>query len=151
MMNGIERDLERLRIALANFFISLKEEASALGEPRIDDLGKLVETKNQQTQALNEAWAALMAHFSGTPHTPESLDREISAHPELRDKWRQVRQLARAADQLNRENGSLIEAMQRRTHLALEILHSAANRRGLYGSDGQMVDYLTSQRTLDKA
>jgi flagellar biosynthesis/type III secretory pathway chaperone len=151
-MQGIEVSLQALRDQLAAFTEVLEAEAKALEHLQADNLGPLVDTKQRLSLAVASAWARLNDIARGDPQLREEVERGASSLPARERLWREIRQLAKRAEQVNAGNGQLIEAQLRRTRQALDILQRASSRGGVYGANGQMLDFLsTTRRTFDKA
>ena len=75
----------------------------------------------------------------------------IQADAETRESWRELLDMAREAEQINRTNGTLIDTRLRHNQQALSVLKTAANPgTSLYGPDGQ-ISAASSGRQFDKA
>lgn len=151
-MPGLDLALQTLAQRLAEFVVVLEAEAKALEDLQTDDLGTLVDQKNQLAVSVSTAWSRLTEAARGNPALQDEVERGHSTDPARERVWQDVRRLARLAERINATNGQLIEAQLRRTRQALDILQQASNRSGVYGANGQMLDFLGSKsRTFDKA
>lgn len=151
-MPGLDLALQTLAQRLAEFVVVLEAEAKALEDLQTDDLGTLVDQKNQLAVSVSTAWSRLTEAARGSPALQDEVERGHSTDPAREPVWQDVRRLARLAERINATNGQLIEAQLRRTRQALDILQQASNRSGVYGANGQMLDFLGSKsRTFDKA
>lgn len=151
-MAGLEIALQTLQQRLAEFVVVLEAEAKALEELQTDDLGPLVDQKNQLAVSVSTAWGRLTDAARGNPALQDEVERGHSGDPGRERLWQDVRRLARLAERINATNGQLIEAQLRRTRQALDILQQASSRSSVYGANGQMLDFLGGKsRTFDKA
>ena len=62
----------------------------------------------------------------------------IGADAKTRDLWKDLLQLAKEAEQVNRNNGALIETHMQHNQQALAVLRAAANPGSIYGPSGQI-------------
>lgn len=151
-MQDLNAGLQSLLSKLAEFTIVLEDEAKALEDLQADDLGPLVEKKHQLSLAVAAAWSRLIEISRADPQLRDEIEHGKSSAPEREETWREIRRLAKLAEQINATNGHLIEAQLRRTRQALDILQQASSRSSVYGANGQMLDVLASpRRAFDKA
>lgn len=142
--------MDALARELAAFVDLLESEAAALAGNQADALEPLTARREQTNRRLAESWRNLTAGL-GEPATAtlESLrPRGLAAAPEA---WRQVEELARQAERMNRLNSRLIDEQLRRTQTAVQVLRDAAGGRALYGADGQVSNLFNSNRSIDTA
>jgi flagella synthesis protein FlgN len=139
------------RDALRAFVTLLETEQQALLSGQTEQLPPLSESKIQAAQELNKLENMrrneLLAH--GVAIETESINIWMQLHArESLPIWSEIQQLAARAQQLNLNNGTLIQTRLRHNQQALTVLHNAANSaHGLYGPDGQP-HHPTSGRTL---
>lgn len=150
-MAGLDKVLDDLHRQLSEFNQALEQEAQALRGMNLEDMQALVDRKNQLSAALANSWRQLLNAAGGPVQGAEVLQRVTATPPERQAKWQAIREQAQRSEQLNHANGLLIEAQLRRTRQALDILQTSANRAGVYGADGQMLDYLGGRRSIYKA
>lgn len=142
--------MDALTHELAAFIDLLEREAAALAANQADALEPLTARREQANRRLAEAWRNLTAGL-GEPATAtlEILRaRGLTTAPEA---WRQVEELARHAERMNRLNSRLIDEQLRRTQTAVQVLRDAAGGRALYGADGQVSNLFNSNRSIDTA
>ncbi len=150
-MSGIDHALNELRAALRKFVALLESEANVLRDGEPEKLADIVTAKSQCSTTVNTAWNHLIIGAGIDTRRGDSLDSLIGTdHPQY-PTWQETRRLIGKAEQLNRANGSLIEAQLQRTRQALDVLQSAADRGALYGATGRMVGGFQSGHSLDKA
>jgi hypothetical protein len=150
-MSGIDYALNELRAALRGFVALLESEATALREDKPEKLAEIVAAKSECSGTVNTAWNRLIISSGIDTRRGDSLDALIGADHPQHPTWQETRRLISKAEQLNRTNGSLIEAQLQRTRQALDVLQSAADRGSLYGANGRMVGGFESGHSLDKA
>lgn len=127
----------------------LQEEQAALTKGDIDRLLALAPRKNELLNQLsgfsNERGRKLSA--AGHKNTSAGMEawlRAIGADHNTHEIWRRLIELAREAEQINRENGILIEISLRHNQQALSVLKVAANPgTSLYGPNGQISSHST--------
>jgi len=149
-MNPIETALDELREALTTFVGLLVRENEALQDVHAEELSEVVAEKAHWSQTSNTAWNRLVIASGIDTGRGESLEGALAEQPDLLEKWKTIRKLVEAAEQLNHGNSVLIEAQMRRTRQALDVLQSASNRGSLYGANGLMIESYQSRHTLDK-
>ena len=137
---------------LRAFITLLETEQQTLLGDQADQLPALAERKTQAVHELNElaqARANDLHTFGAEAADSGSLETWLQENvADSLSVWREIRQLAMQAQQLNRTNGELIRIRLRHNQQALAALHNAANNAsGLYGPDGQP-NMTTPGRTL---
>jgi flagellar biosynthesis/type III secretory pathway chaperone len=142
--------LDALAQELGAFISLLEQEAAALAANQADALTPLIEQRETVNRRLAGLWQALTgaAGLPGSSGLAVLREHCIGLVPE---GWRQVEELARHAERLNRLNSRLIDEQLRRTQAAVQVLRSAAGSRMLYGADGRMSDLLNPNRSIDIA
>lgn len=146
-----EQTLSPLRQSLAEFVRLLENEAQALENLQTEDMASLLATKAACADTVSRAWSELIQSVAADAAHAQDIRAAVCQDAEGAAEWEQIAHLARAAASLNQSNGTLIDAQLRRTRQAVDILQKAATKNPLYGEHGQMLDTLTSHRTLDKA
>jgi flagellar biosynthesis/type III secretory pathway chaperone len=149
-MNPIETALDELNEALTTFVGLLVRENEALQDIQAEALSEVVAEKARWSQTSNTAWNRLVIATGIDTARGESLEGALAGYPNLLEKWKNIRKLVEAAEQLNHGNSVLIEAQMRRTRQALDVLQSASNRGSIYGANGLMIESYQSRHTLDK-
>lgn len=142
--------LDALARELTAFINLLEQEAAVLAANQADALTPLVAQREATNRRLAGLWQALTGAL-GLPDTAGlSVLRERCAGlaPE---GWRQVEEMARHAERMNRLNSRLIDEQLRRTQAAAQVLRNAAGSRALYGADGRMSESLNPNRSIDSA
>lgn len=148
---AIKSELETLQA----LHLLLQQEHSALIQGDVDLLLKLVPRKNELLEQLSSLSNTRSRDFFATGHenTPAGMEawlKNCGADGQTRENWNKLITLAREADQLNRDNGILIETSLRHNQQALAVLQAAANPgTGLYGRNGQISGIATG-RPIDK-
>lgn len=150
-MTPVESALNELKQALVEFINLLERELLALQLGQTEELSTVVTEKTAWSTIASTAWNRLVVASGINTRRGESLDGKLSAHPNLRGPWREIRSLAEKAERLNQGNNALIEAQLQRTRMALDVLQSASNRGSIYGANGRYVDSFKSGHTFDKA
>jgi flagella synthesis protein FlgN len=133
--------LEMERNTLRAFVTLLETEQKTLLGAQSDQLLALADSKIQAVHELNDLAQArsndLLAFGAGAGTDGLETWLQANAANSL-PVWRDIRQLALQAQQLNSTNGELIRIKLRHNQQALTALHNAANSAGsLYGPDGQ--------------
>jgi flagellar biosynthesis/type III secretory pathway chaperone len=142
--------LDALAQELGAFISLLEQEAAALAANQADALIPLIEQRESANRRLAGLWQDLTGAVGLPGSTALAGLREhcIGLAPE---GWRQVEELARNAERLNRLNSRLIDEQLRRTQAAVQVLRNAASSRMLYGADGRMSDLVNFNRSIDSA
>jgi flagellar biosynthesis/type III secretory pathway chaperone len=142
--------LDALAQELGAFISLLEQEAAALAGNQADALTPLIGQREIANRRLAGLWQGLTGELGVPVTTGLAGLREhcIGVAPE---GWRQVEEMARHAERLNRLNSRLIDEQLRRTQAAVQVLRSAAGSRMLYGADGRMSDLLDTNRSIDTA
>jgi len=146
----LQTTLANLKGELSGFLALLDEETAALGANQADALAPLLTRRDAANRRLSGLWQALSANLALPADAGIAAVRERCAGQAAKE-WAAVEALARRAEQQNRLNGKLVDEQLHRTQAALQVLHSAAGNRTLYGSDGRMSDFLDSNRSIDTA
>ncbi len=140
--------------ALARFIEILQREQSALVSADVDRLVAISQEKSRQAEQLNQLARARIAAFEqlGVDGTRAAVENWLESQPrDTAALWSRLIEAATAAQQLNQNNGKLIETQLQRTQQALNALSSAANQSAVYGADGQTRGIRpAAQRTLGK-
>ncbi|MDO9227316.1 MAG: flagellar protein FlgN [Pseudomonadota bacterium] len=142
--------LEALARELEVFIDLLEREASALGANQADALAPLTMQRESTNRRLADLWRDLTRAL-GLPATTRLDALRESSLGVAPDAWRQVEELARHADRMNRLNSRLIDEQLRRTQVAVQVLRNAAGGRALYGADGRVSDLFNPNRSIDSA
>jgi len=139
------------RDALKAFVALLETEQQALVDGHTEQLLVLADSKTQAVPKLNELANTRTNALRSLGVTAESggMAAWLRTHAASSlPVWQDIQQLAAQAQQLNLNNGTLIQTRLRHNQQALTVLHNAANSaHGLYGPDGQP-HLPTSGRTL---
>lgn len=148
---NLTRHLHAERDALEAFVALLESEQLALVEGQVEQLLALAQSKTQAVQRLNELAGIRRNELfaMGAPVEVGSMVAWLQSHAATSlPVWREIQQLITQAQDINRNNGALIQTRLRNNQQALTVLHNAAsNAHGLYGPDGQP-HLSTSGRTL---
>lgn len=142
--------LDTLARELTAFISLLEQEAAVLAANQADALTPLIGQREAANRRIANLWQALAVGL-GLPATaglPELREPCLGLAPE---SWRRMEEMARHAERMNRLNSRLIDEQLRRTQAAVQVLHSAAGSRTLYGADGRMSESLNSNRSIDTA
>ena len=129
------------RNALRNFVSLLESEKQVLMGKDVEPLQLLAEGK---IRAVDEIRALIRARRGILP-VPASENESGPTESWLKSHaaeglplWRDIRQLATQAQQLNQANGEMIQIRLRNNQQALGALHNAVNSaQTLYGPNGQ--------------
>lgn len=139
------------RDALRKFISLLESEQQILLGQNIEPLQPLADSK---IQAVHEISALIRMRRSSLP-SPASENESSSTESWLKSHatdglpvWRDIRQLAGQAQQLNQANGEMIQIKLRSNQQALTALYNAANSaQTLYDPSGQQ-HVITPGRSL---
>lgn len=142
--------LDTLAQELDAFISLLEQEAAALSANQADALVPLIEQREGANRRLAGLWQDLTSEL-GMPATAGLAGLREHCIGLAPEEWRQVEEMARHAERLNRLNSRLIDEQLRRTQAAMQVLRSAAGNRMLYGADGRMSELLNSNRSIDTA
>jgi flagellar biosynthesis/type III secretory pathway chaperone len=139
--------LTHLKQALDAFVGILDQEHAALAAGDIEALARLLEVKNRLATDTSGVWshAADWLRRQATGGIGRDLDIPAGMAP----TWREIVELARRAESLNRQNGQMIDAQLLRTRGAIEVLQAAARPVHLYGADGHMLDLPGHGHSID--
>ncbi|MDD5388215.1 MAG: flagellar export chaperone FlgN [Gallionellaceae bacterium] len=142
--------LDALARELATFISLLEQEAAALAANQADALTPLISQREAANRRIASLWQTLTSSFGQPASTGLSALREqcIGLAPE---SWRQMEEMTRHAERMNRLNSRLIDEQLRRTQAAVQVLRNAAGSRTLYGADGRMSESLNPNRSIDTA
>jgi flagella synthesis protein FlgN len=123
---------------LDHFVRLLEREQELLKQVEVEALLDLVEQKTaamRQLQAGENTRAQTLSRH-GIDASPKGIAAWIAAQPEsVRNLWQRYLTLAQRAQQLNAENGILIQTHMRHNQQALTVL-MAASGPALYDADG---------------
>jgi len=147
---SLSAHLDALAHELSAFISLLEQEAAALAANQADALTPLIAQRESANRRLAERWLDLTSELRLPITTALAVLREhcLGQAPE---SWRQVEEMVRHAERLNRLNSHLIDEQLRRTQMAVQVLHSAAGSRMLYGADGHMSELPNSNRDIGSA
>ncbi len=142
--------LDALARELAAFISLLEQEAAALAANQADALTPLIAQREAANRRIASLWQALTSGLGQSATSSLAALREqcLSLAPE---SWRQVEEMARHAERMNRLNSRLIDEQLRRTQAAVQVLSNAAGSRTLYGADGRVSEFLNPNRSIDSA
>ncbi len=148
-MNPVPQ-LDALARELAAFIELLEQEATALAASQADALGPLTARRDSMNRRIASLWLNLTGSLGLPDSSPFTVlgERCLALAP---DAWRQVEELARHAERMNRLNSRLIDEQLRRTQVAVQVLRNAAGGRTLYDADGRVSDLFQSNRSIDTA
>lgn len=130
--------------ALQEFYRTLQHEQDALIKGDIDLLLQLAPRKSALIEQLSAFSADRIRTLAaaGYENNPSGIDgwmKAVGTDAGTQDLWTKLLELARKAEQINRNNGMLIETNLRHNQQALAVLRTAANPdRNLYGPNGQI-------------
>lgn len=142
--------IDALARELAAFIDLLEQEAAALAANQADALSPLTTLRESTNRRLAGLWQSLTGSL-GLPAASSLAtlgERCLALAP---DAWRQLEELARHAERMNRLNSRLIDEQLRRTQVAVQVLRNAAGGRALYGADGRASDLFNPNRSIDTA
>lgn len=152
-MSTLDQTIAGLNQALLEFTALLEEEAVALAAPDPSALTPLLPRRDKSHRALANHWLKL-AQLAGTPSAAgiNAMREHFFAKTPPSPAWQELERLAHSAERLNNINGRLIEEKMRRTQIAMQVLQSTLSQRsGVYGADGRVTDFMTSNRKIDSA
>jgi flagella synthesis protein FlgN len=133
---------------LRAFITLLEKEQQALLLPDSDLLLTLAEEKTQATHKLADLSNLRRRNLNLKADSLDTTAWIEKNAPESLSAWKEVRELATRAHQLNQTNGEVIQLKLRSNQKALTVLLGASeNAAGLYGRDGQ-TNLPISGRTL---
>lgn len=140
---GFAENLAAETEALRQFLQILHSEQQALKQGNIDKLVEFARLKSEQGVRLSQLGTNLNRLLSqqGLGETPEDIRQLIQREdPDdrhgLAQRWEELLDLAKQAQDMNRLNGAMIEALLKHNQQALAILQEAAKQTSLYGPDG---------------
>ena len=142
--------LDALARELGAFISLLEQEAAALAANQADALSPLVAQREAANLRLAELWQGL-TNSLGLPATTGLATLRTHFLGEMPESWREVEEMARHADRMNRLNSRLIDEQLHRTQIAVQVLRDAAGNRTLYGADGRVSEFLNPNRSIDTA
>ncbi len=151
-MSALDDCLDRLARSLEDFIKLLEQEARALSGGDSESLAPIVDQRNLYSVRLAEHWQTL-AGLLNIPVNAGLVAFRERAYPDLRPPpaWHRLETLAREAEHRNKVNGQLLEEQMRRTQAAMQVLRNVAASQSLYGADGRVTDFMTTQRKIDSA
>jgi flagella synthesis protein FlgN len=139
----LAEDLAAEKDAVSRFIGVLKVEQRALKEGFVDSLVQLAQEKSalatELTRLAGNRDRMALASTAGKAGIDPCIAREGGTA--AMQIWRELRELAREASQLNRVNGILIDTLMRNNRQMLNMLQATAQRASLYGPDGQTSAY----------
>ena len=134
---------------------TLQLEQDALIKGETECLLELAPRKSELIEKLSVLSAERQRNLAaaGQQNSPAGMAAwldAMGADAATRQLWRELLDLARDAERVNRSNGVLIETHLRHNQQALAVLKAAANPGGLYDPKG-LISSSTSGRSRDKA
>lgn len=132
--------LAREQAALDRFIDLLQQEQTALVDANVDDLQRISEDKQKQSEQLNDLARQRMALLQGAGFATDRAGVQAwlaQQSPAVQDIWQKLLDSAQAAQHLNQTNGTLIQTHLEFNQRALIALMQAANVANVYGEDGQ--------------
>ena len=150
-MNGILTDvacaisLQLERDAAEALLVILQKEQQALVEGTVEHLEALASDKAQVVRQVTELterrhWY-LVSHSSNPDRKGMQAWITGSANANATAAWRDLLQLTKTAQQLNRINGEMIAARLQRNQQAFSVLQEAAGAATLYGPAGHTLGF----------
>jgi flagella synthesis protein FlgN len=120
----------------------LKQEQAQLIEADIEGLIALTEEKSKVVAQITELTklryqALAAAGFAPREAGMKAWLKDSAATATANKSWTELLELARAAKELNRTNGLLINKHMLRNQTALNVLRGNAQDSNFYGPDGQ--------------
>ncbi len=142
--------LDALARELTAFIDLLEREAAVLAANQADALAPMTAQRDSTNRRIASLWLNLTASLGMPGSSPFAAlgERCLALAP---DAWRQVEELARHAERMNRLNSRLIDEQLRRTQVAVQVLRNAAGGRTLYDADGRVSDLYQPNRSIDTA
>lgn len=142
--------LTKERDAIRDFVALLEKEQQALLQQENDLLLTLAEAKTQAalklTDLINVRRQFLNSKMGNSTVDPSEWIKKFA--PNCFVAWNELKKIAEAAHQMNKNNGEVIQLKLRSNQQALTALLGAAkSTAGLYGRDGQ-TSVALSGRTL---
>ncbi len=133
----------QLELAAAGVFLEiLQKEQEALIEGKIERLEALTSDKTQMVGQLAELAERRNQSLASRGLGSDSKGMEAwLADAKPASSWRDLLQLAQAAQQLNQTNGEMIAVRLRHNQQALAALQGAAGAASLYGPKGQTLGF----------
>lgn len=148
-MTPQEVDLDTLTQAMEAFVNILLEESEALTARDAARLDGILPRRNDVQARITQSWGNLTTRL-GLLSDASMDDVRRRLYPrQTPPPWHRLEKLAQEGSRLNQLNSQVIDEQMRRTQAALQVLHNAASRRGLYGSDGRLSNVLNTSRTID--
>ncbi|MBI5330011.1 MAG: flagellar export chaperone FlgN [Betaproteobacteria bacterium] len=148
-MTPLESDLSALSQAMTIFVSIMREEAEALAAADSARLDTLLPRRGEAQARISQSWQNLTSRLNLPAHTAMAELRQHVFPGQAPESWSHLEKLAQEGSRLNQVNSQLIDEQMRRTQAALQVLHNAASRRGLYGSDGRIANVLNTSRNID--
>ena len=142
--------LDALVRELGAFIGLLEQEAEVLAANRTDALSPLIAQRDGMNQRLASLWKSLTQSL-GMPATANLTTLRECCQRSAAESWRQVEEMTRHAEKMNRLNSRLIDEQLSRTQLAIQILRNAAGSRTLYGANGRVSELHNPNRSIDSA
>jgi flagellar biosynthesis/type III secretory pathway chaperone len=152
-MSAMASLLEALESDLTGLHDTVSLENRQLAAGQVEALPDLAHTKEIATARVAARWSALIGPIGAGEGTSRSQVEDAlrsTGDASLVQSWHRTLELAEQVERLNRLNGKLIDDLMLRTQNALQILRSASRERGLYGSNGRVVELFSPRRTIDK-
>lgn len=137
-------DLEAEKNVLYAFIEILKEEERALVHDRSNEIDYLTSEKSRLLEELQRFDRRRDEHLKQQGIIPEKttmsnwIAKNCTKYPNLKNLWIDLIELAKAAQQLNRTNGLIINNYLQHNLRACAALHCAAGNVSLYGPRGQV-------------
>ena len=122
----------------AHLLALLEREAQALETNDIVVLAEINERKDTLVASLSQLSPLLGAKVSASDSRGQVNTESTRDGASLRNLWR-------ACQAANQNNGRLVERMSNFTRRTLAIIHGQSPARGLYGRDGQETALATSR------
>lgn len=148
--------LQAEQAAFQQFYELLQAEKDALSRNEVDRLPELAQLKSEKILQLSQLAEQRNLYLAAHSCLPDQAGMEEwyrrsrgETGIRLYKIWQDMLKQARAAHQLNQENGALIELKLQHNQQALAIIRAAANQNGVYGRDG-LTQASHSGRPIDK-
>ncbi len=144
------------RVALIAFTGLLEAEQEALIQGDADRVAGLAAQKASQIELLSHLGELRNGYLSaqnldaGAEGMSAWLRRNPGFATAVKKIWQELLALAQKAQQINLNNGALIQGRLQQTRIKLAVLQTAANADGVYRPDGHLRP-LRSARPLSQA
>lgn len=128
----------------------LKQEQALLIEANIDQLAALTEQKSKLVARMTELAGARhralgSAGFDARESGMQAWLANTPASAAIAKSWNELLELARAAKELNRTNGVLINRQMTRNQETLSVLQGNRQGGNFYGPNGQSTTKTTTR------